>query len=222
MSDNIPMQEGCPESVLRRIPWYPDQGLSELERGEVEAHAAGCEACRREIEMIQGEPVDLPAAPNREAVYAQILDRIEADAEAETGLAVPSSLGAATRASPKQAGRRLALAASLLLALGLGLVGGLLLQGSDLREPLYRTAAEPTDALAPAEGVGLDVIFRGAATAEQITAALRAIRADVVSGPSRLGVYRLMLSADGDATAAARMLLAEGTGVATFAEPVQR
>ena len=216
---NTPSDRACPEAVLRRIPWYPDQGLSEAERGEIEAHAASCEECRREIDMIRGEEVVLPAAPEPEALYARILGRIEAEADTPEPtrgtIAVPVGRRSVRSAS------RLGLAASLILALGVGVLGGVLLQRSELSEEVYRTAAE-VDAAAPrVEGIGLDVIFRGDATSEQITAALRAIRAEVVSGPSRLGVYRLMLTSDGDGPAAAKLLLADGTGVATFAEPVQ-
>jgi len=213
--------ESCPEAVLRSIPWYPDQGLTDVERGEVQAHAADCEACRREIEMLQGAEVALPAAPDADALYAKILGRIEAEE--------PSPLApTATRFEAERSPRRrlmgthgLALAAGVLVALCVGLAGGLLFQSAP-SDNLYRTAAEPNPAAAGVEELALDVIFRRDATAEQITSSLRAIRAEIVSGPSRLGVYRVELTADGDPPAAAKLLLGDGTGVATFAEAVRR
>ena len=48
-------REACPPDVLEWIPWYPDQGLNDRQRGTVEAHAAGCADCREEISLVLGK-----------------------------------------------------------------------------------------------------------------------------------------------------------------------
>ena len=50
---------GCPPDILELIPWYPEDGLSDAERGAVEAHAACCPECRP-IRGMSGrrEPID--------------------------------------------------------------------------------------------------------------------------------------------------------------------
>ena len=64
----------------------------------------------------------------------------------------------------------------------------------------------------------LEVIFEPQATAERINDALRSIGARIIEGPTRLGVYRVELQPGADASAAARMLKANGEGVASLAE----
>jgi hypothetical protein len=86
-------------------------------------------------------------------------------------------------------------------------------------EAVYRTASE-TPAPAAAATATLDVVFRSDASIERINTHLRALGAVVVSGPSQAGRYRISLPVGSDPTAAATMLRAEETGVATFTELV--
>ena len=86
--------------------------------------------------------------------------------------------------------------------------------------PIYQVAGEPT-AAALGHGVALDLVFRNDASAERINVELRGLGARIVSGPSQLGRYRIELPEGADAEAAATLLRAEGTGVASFAEPVR-
>jgi len=208
----------CPADVLEAIPWYPD-GLSATQRGALEAHAAGCADCRRELAFLQGVPEETPAeTPEAERVWARVLERIAAEDERH-----PATLAApATRARrfETDAARRLALAASLALALGLGALAtlaGLRLAGG--AEPVYRTATAPLPEVSAA-GPTLDVVFRKDAGAGQIETRLREIGGSVVAGPSALGVYRIALRPGADAAGAAAALRAETGGVASLAEPV--
>lgn len=235
--ERTPPQSDCPADVLGLIPWYPD-GLDETQRGVVETHAAGCRACRDEITMLQGlsEP---DAAPDPEQIYAQVLARMEASdappsdvGEAGAAAAV-SQLPLPAREETPPAGpasgwrriagvgsplRRVALAASLLLALAVGaLVGPSVLRRDP--EPVYETAsASPAAPDANAAPAALEVVFREDASAARINETLRALGARVTSGPSQLGVYRLELGADVDLTAAKKLLTEDRDGVATFAE----
>ena len=208
----------CPADVLEAIPWYPD-GLGEAQRGALEAHAAHCAECRRELAFVQDEPAEEPApAPDAERVWARVLERMTAEAGAQRPRAVPR------RAAPRRwlgaAAAPLPLAASIVLALAVGALG--VAVGSGLRgqsQPVYETASAPREGAAA--GPELDLVFRKDASAGEIEAALRGIDGRIVSGPSPLGVFRVALHPDADAAAAAAALRAEVDGVASLAEPVR-
>lgn len=210
----------CPPEVLRSIPWYAEEALSEAGRARLESHAAECASCRLELDQVAGRaPADASELPDPDAMYARILGRIDA-----------LELGSGARSAPPRRARLarvwiapLAAAASVLLALGAGLwLGARTGPGAIAPDPaqIYTLASQP-GAAAAAALPALDVVFRTDATAERITAALRGIGAEIVAGPTRLGVYRVHLASSGDASAAAEMLRAEGSGVATFAEPIR-
>ncbi len=189
-------------------------------------------------------------APDPERIYAQVLARMEAappdvlrrEGGTEDGERAKGAKGASVsqlplrqrsdapdepqamgwrRVAGASSGKRVALAASLLLALAVGaLVGpGVLRRGGE-PEPVYETASASTSAQEGATKghATLEVVFREDANASQINQTLRALGARVTSGPSQLGVYRLELGADVDLTAAKKLLTEDRDGVATFAE----
>lgn len=229
-------ETSCPEAVLASIAWYPD-ALDERRRGLVEAHAASCAACREELAFVQGRIEPELELPDPEGVYAGVLARIERSSAGER------RRGSASERRPlrrSRVGRREAfgtrpavLAAGLALALlcgALGALGGMLLASGGA--PIYQTVAERPQPAASDTGAGapeaatlaapaLDVVFRADARADRVHAALRAIGAQIVAGPTQVGVYRVELPKTADADAAARMLEGEGRGVATFAQPVR-
>ena len=63
--------------------------------------------------------------------------------------------------------------------------------------------------------------FLAAPAHREIRSTLREVGANVVSGPSQLGVYRLRLAPGADLNAAIGRLRGEGRGVAAFAEPAR-
>lgn len=207
-------EAACPADVLEAIPWYPE-GLTAAQRGALEAHAAGCADCRRELSFVRGAPAEAPAlTADAERVWKHVLERIAAEDAQGAGSVVP--LAPARRL--RGALRPLALAASLALAVGLGALGTLgVLRLAGGAEPVYRTATAGPEV--SAAGPALDVVFRKDASAGEIEAKLRAIGGRVVAGPSALGVYRIALAAGADAAGAAAALRAESGGVATLAEP---
>ena len=222
----------CPPEILDWIAWFPDAGLSEAERGAVEAHAAECGACRREIDVLAGR-LELPGEPDAERLFAKVLARIESESLAGRRLAADPPGAAPTRprrawvpAAPRR-GRMLRVApgaalwaagiAFAVLFAGLGWIAGTSRTGGDR---LYQTASEPVPGPVPV-GVSLDLVFRSDASAERINTELRGLGAEIVGGPSQLGRYRVALPASADPAAAAELLRAEGTGVASFAEPVR-
>jgi len=224
MSREATSRAHCPEDVLRLLPWYDDEALGDDERARIEAHAAACSDCRREIEWMTVDDdeaaVALPSAA-ADSAYARVRARIEQSGAREAAQRrVAAQRSHSTRAS---AWRRVGLAAAVAVAaLGAFAVGERYVA---LRASVYETATGP-DVAAAAAGPELDVILERSATAAQIGDALRAVGATIVDGPSRLGVYRVRLQPGADATAAAKLLRAgtrsdgEEAGVASLAEPV--
>lgn len=211
----------CPPGVLGWIPWYPD-GLADEQRGAVEAHAAECAVCREEIAFLQGDAEPPVEASDPERVYAQVLARIESGGGEAAERRRDEPPGRSRRnTSPRPASWRrvetrhvLALAASVLVALAVGVgIGGLFAGPS---QAVYETAmATPEEATAA--GPALDVVFREGVGYSQINQALRELDAQITSGPSQVGVYRLELPAGTDVTAAAKLLMGD-RGVAILAE----
>ena len=146
------------------------------------------------------------------------------------------------------------MAAALFLVM-LGGVGGAILSTSLLPEPsgdeadgVYRTATEAGSVARFRDGA-LDVVFREETTALEIRRVLRGLDAEIVAGPSAMGVYRIRVRGPvGDVGGAGRAdpgragagetgetsaedpgrdwlrvvadgLVASGSGVAVFAEP---
>ena len=215
-------QATCPEEVLRMIAWYYDEALGEDERVRIEAHAAECAACRGELEWMSENDRDNAAddataleIPSADAVYERIRDKIAT----HPGQARPAVRSQPTTRSSETDWRRLALAASAVLALLGAFAGGRIFPGNEAAslEPVYETASAPAPVVV-STGPSLDVIFQSDATAERINGALRGIGGTIAEGPTRLGVYRVQLQPGADAIAAARMLRADGEGVASLAE----
>jgi len=87
----------CPADVLGWIPWYADGGLTERERGAVEAHAAECGDCRAELDIVAGrawsvEGIELPDA---DRLFGEITARIESEGRGAQATVIPISRGRA-------------------------------------------------------------------------------------------------------------------------------
>jgi anti-sigma factor RsiW len=219
---------GCPAEVLDWIPWYVDGGLTDEQAGAVEAHAAACSECRDEIALIEGhEPESMPEIPDPERVWLRVLARIEDDGVPGRGRTSASRapraksaplLGARSGWAPSRRG--LAAAAMLVVAFALGLVAGGMSDGGLRPDAAGEVRYEAASASSPAlrrEGPSLDVSFRADASVGRITQLLRATGASVVSGPTALGKYRILLPAGADVSAVAAQLMAEEDGVAILA-----
>jgi anti-sigma factor RsiW len=227
----------CPPQILEWIAWYPDGGLTDAQRGAVEVHAADCASCREELAIL-AERADATASPaDPDQLFERVLARIETSAVMEEPeAAVPELAREAAgplRGAPARRRRGLSWQRrGAIAAAGFALValaGALGWLGRDWVSPvgdagageIYRTASESAPIPIPDTGVALDVVFRSETSAEQINTVLRGLGATVAAGPTELGRYRLALPAGSDARAAAALLRAEGTGVASYAEPVQ-
>lgn len=130
-------------------------------------------------------------------------------------------------------------AAAALALLAIGALGGGVFErlrsgvgaegAGDSVSTAYQLASVPPTAGAPAQAPMLDVVFNDSVTARDIWSSLRELGVEVVAGPTNLGVYRLRLTAaategrepsSADAAAIAARLVAPGSAVAIFAEPV--
>jgi anti-sigma factor RsiW len=243
-----PNHDACPADVLDLLPWYPDGGLSDDERGRVEAHAALCAECRCEIQAWErGEGVLPEDAPSAERMLARIFERIAApetvlgtsSSKAEPRLAPVTGAGSGWRqdrgVAPARTARlsrrermparwRYGQAAAAVLALSIGLAGGRVIERwRTPAEALYRTATAPPESVSPRESAAsptVDVVLRDDVPAGRVGEVLRAVGAQIISGPSAVGRYQLRLAPGTDATAVAKLLSAPGTGVAAFAQPL--
>lgn len=207
-------QTPCPEAILAAIPWYPD-GLTREERGDVEAHAADCRACRAELAFLLGEEAPAVDVPDSETVYARLLERIAESDEAEPPGAEPVGPSRLRRFSELARGP-VSMAAGLMVAL----VSGMLTSGviwTVRVVPAYETAAASTPGV-ESGGSYLQIVFEEDATAAEMNESVRAVRGTVVSGPTPRGVYRVRLAPGSDVRAAARMLRGEERGVVAFVE----
>jgi RNA polymerase sigma factor (sigma-70 family) len=225
----------CPPEILEWIPWYADDALPETQRGAVEAHLAQCAECRLELAMLAGEAMPPGAPPDAEAAFAKVLARIEAAGVADPNPSSTNSIPVEAhrplsmdRPAPARPSRRparvrwmprIAAAAALVAMAAFGwLARDLVAPGG---EPRYQSASGPAATVAGGNVEQLDIVFRPDAAIERINANLRALGGVVISGPSQAGRYRIALPSGSDAAAAAELLRAEDTGVASFAEIVR-
>ena len=171
----------------------------------------------------------------------------ELEVEADRG--VSRAAGAAPALSPRAENgsrtRRLmgllrsplwAAAAALILFAAGGLGGAFFenLRGAATTDGAADSAAYQLASVAPASDPEpsapmLDVVFSDSASAREIWSVLRGLGVEIVAGPTNLGVYRLRLlpaatedraPTPADATAIAARLVAPGSTLAIFAEPV--
>ncbi len=186
------------EEVQPLLPWYANGTLDEAEQAWVEDHLAHCEECRAEAEdcgalatAVRASEIMAPAPHPVE--LARLLARIDAAEETESGgWGLERWLRGTLGGTP--AAVRWALAAQLALLLGAGV-----LLGRDRPAPSSQSFHTLADAVAPAAtGPELRIVFREDATEGEIRDLLLPLEAEIVAGPSPLGVYTLALPAGAD------------------------
>lgn len=192
----------CPSAILDAIPWYPS-GLSEAQRGAVEAHAADCVVCRNELGFVLGAELPREEVPDPDRVFARVLERIE------HGPPRPPSRRAVLIA------RAVSFGAAALFGCVVG-VATVELAPEDWK-PGFLSDSAPSTGTAD-----LDVVFRAEASALEIERELRSLGARIVSGPDENGVYRLRLSPDSDPSTVSQKLQNGGRGVARSVDLEER
>ena len=179
------------EQVEALLPWFANGTLDEAELAWVETHLAQCEECRAEVEECRAlaaavRATEAVAPAPHPTELARLLARI--DATEDGGFAPWRRLRETLAGTPVAV--RWALAAQLVLLLG---AGALTLREERPAPATFRTLAD-APAVATAE-TELRVMFREAATEAEIRALLLPLGAEIVAGPSPLGVYTLSLPA---------------------------
>ncbi|MFQ5796870.1 MAG: zf-HC2 domain-containing protein [Candidatus Bipolaricaulia bacterium] len=61
--------------IVELLPWYANGTLTEQEHERVEAHLAGCEACRNELEILRGLQTAVTATSETPSVSPDLLER---------------------------------------------------------------------------------------------------------------------------------------------------
>ena len=192
----------CPEGVLTLIPWYNE--LDAADRGIVEAHAAGCAACRSEVEMVAGGPVPPTPYPDRDVAFSRLMASIEHTERHG-------------REAPRR-NKRWRFAALAACGLLLAVVGFAVSHLSWSRPTLTAISVSTGPPY-----TSLNVVFREGVSRAQILHALSAVDAILVSGPTTRGDYRIAVSPGADPRRVAGLLLL-GTrehphGIATSVSP---
>jgi len=186
----------CTEIVLL-LPWLASGAIEAGDRQRVEAHLERCAACRAEAERCRAERARLraevgPAPAPHPAQLERLLARLDAgEIENDDAVAAPPPRRRGPLARTPAAARWL-IAAQLVALVGLGYLAA---RPASSPDAAFRTLSAPA-AAAPSRGV-LRVVFTPAASEAEIRALLLSVRAQIVAGPSALGVYTLALDGAG-------------------------
>jgi hypothetical protein len=210
--------------MARLLPWFVTARLEPAEAARVESHLLSCAACRRDVEQqrtlgtwIRGDSRDEPTA--WQPSFEKLMSRIDATERAMQSPALPAGAVPVTHRARVP---RWLVAAVVLQAIGLGILGSVLWQRSD--ETLaaqYRTLSSPP--VAPGTfRPQIRVVFAPATTVREVADVLGTIGARIVDGPSPSGAYSLALSrprpsADLVGTSIARL---RADSRVVFAEPI--
>lgn len=201
------------QRIWELLPWYANGTLGETEKRTVEEHAAQCERCREEVQACRqlGEAVRLTAA-EAPTPHPARLSRLTARLDEAEGSSRRARLAGLLTATPKPVRWVLAgqLAALLLLATAW----------------VWTPAPPPpaefktlSDAVAPAAGPQVRVVFAEGATERQIRDVLLPIGGQLAGGPSPLGVYTVELPEGRDPLPVVLQHLRSRPEV-SFAEPI--
>jgi hypothetical protein len=216
------------------LPWYVNHTLDDDERRAVEVHVRDCVRCAEEIRLLERaragmaelRAAEAAPAPDRLAgVLARVRSSTGTTLDAPGATQIPVS-GTAPLRSPRAstAARwwwpatpglaRLALAAQLLLVLGLGV----------WIAALYANRAAVTASGGDSEQARIAIAFQPHITEERLRRTLRDIDGTIVDGPSAVGLYTVALELPADSMAAVERVLdglRRDTALVRAAEPVR-
>jgi anti-sigma factor RsiW len=203
MGNIVPLHDDAHSETQQLLPWYLNGTLEESERARVDAHLAGCEECRADLERERVIGVRIAgAAPDVERGWADMQARMRAAGTPKTQhwfrRRVPMGWAVGAQAA----------AAALFVAI--------LLPGHQAAPaPAYHALASAPDARA-ANG-NLIVMFADTSTERDLRAALARSNARIVGGPTEAGAYVLHV---GDAERERALAQLRGDTHVTLAEPI--
>ncbi|HVX91781.1 MAG TPA: hypothetical protein VG985_01020 [Xanthobacteraceae bacterium] len=188
----------APEDIEALLPWHAAGTLSRRDAERVERAIAADRELARRFELVREELAEtVHLNETLGAPSSRAMERLFAAIDAEPARTPRVSLNLAARVTEFFAGlspRTLAwsaTAAALAIVLQAGLLAGLFVKE---RGPSYETASAPEQAQV-VEGSYALVRFAPQATAEEITAFLKAHKATVVDGPNfGTGMYRVRVA----------------------------
>jgi hypothetical protein len=182
----VPIEADPHFAVRALLPWYAMNALDAADAAQVESHLAGCPSCRTELELERrlqaAQPLSIAAGDvDRGWTHMRKLIRSEAP-----------------RAQPAAAPWLRWVLVGQLAVIALFAVLFVLPRSGD---EAYRALGTPS-AGAAANAL---VMFRPAATEQEIRAALRAGGARLVDGPTASNAYLLRVTGEDHAEAIARL-----------------
>lgn len=190
------------------MPWVLQDSATAEQGAWLEGHLAQCAACRAEFAQQSRLrlALSLPAqpAPDVEAGLGRLLQRLDA----------PAATPAPARARAAGWLNRALVAAVLVQALGIGILGVKLWSAGSA--PAYRTLSEPSQS-APAGTIR--VVPDAGMTLADWNALLHALRLQVVAGPNDVGAYTVAPASSASTTQQALQQLRSTRGI-MLAEPV--
>jgi hypothetical protein len=197
MNQSTSISQNQHQEVQLLLPWYVNQSLRQHEHRLVENHIRHCLPCRRELDSLRklaeavtlASDLDLAAETSfaglRKKLPARAPGRAQSAASAKT--AIPGRIGKFAN----QTGVRLAMAASLLLAvipLTLHTV-----QTNTADDYYTLSAAQPESAA----GKELRVVFAKSSSPAEVAAVLAEIRGRRIGEPNSVGALTVRLEAGG-------------------------
>jgi anti-sigma factor RsiW len=193
------------DAVIELLPWYVTGTLNPTELKLVNQHLPDCLECQQEIALYR--QIDKANSANNQAQswqpspaqfssLLQSIDELEKKNEATKTQAQPHKRtpiwSTWLKSTPKPIFWFMSLETVALAALVLLVVGRL----PQHPEQLYKTLSNEQPAIS--ENLAhLHIVFTEDITEREIRSLLEAEHAQIVQGPSILGVYTLQLSADG-------------------------
>jgi anti-sigma factor RsiW len=210
-------------AAFESLPWLANGTLAGEERERLERHLESCADCRAELarcrelaaEIAAAEP---PVPAPHPARFARLVERCVAPGVVREAPAPVAARGARRLFAATPRPVRWALAAQLLV--GLGLAGALALSLGPRPAPVYRTLSDPAP-VATASGTLVRVVLAGDLREADLRALLFAVEGEIAGGPSPAGTYTLRLAGVRDETdLGARLSRLRAAAGVRFAEPI--
>jgi hypothetical protein len=178
------------QEVSALIPWYVNSRLSESERLKVDAHIAGCAACRADLLVEQQVFEGIKDAPTVEYMPAASLKRLQARLDALRSAAPAADTAPVVAVRGGWPKRSLMAASVAVMAIGISLLlaDRWVQFRAQQAAPNYHTV---TSSPPRARDEVIRAVFAPTITLIELQAILDEAELRIVSGPTEAGVYSL-------------------------------
>jgi len=188
MTNNRSAGESDHEEVAGLIPWYVNSSLPDQERLKVDAHIAGCAACRADLAEEQKIFERINGAPTVEYMPAASLRRLQSRLDI---LQSPTDAARSPRVASgrlSKQGLKAASIAVVAISISLLLADRWVQFRAQQAAPNYRTV---TSSPARARDEVIRAVFAPTLTLVEMQAILEEADLRIISGPTEAGVYSL-------------------------------